>query len=542
MRLRGHHLIFLSALLTTAACKDEPVDSVDDSGGDDSSEPDVTLDSVTLSSTSEALYKNQTASLTLTANFSDGSTADVTGEATWSSSDEAVATVAGGEVVAVAAGTADVTAEIEGMSATATVSVEALGLTGLVSLHHWPVADIRVTLSGDATGEVWSDPVDGSFLFEDLGVGTYTVEAWGPNNRTFVEGAVEITLDGATDPGPVVFAFNGFGYPFEDDAYAGDDSPSTASSIGVDGAMQVRSIWPFGTKDWIAVDLTAGVEYEFFTTGLCETCDSYLYLYDTDGETVLTYDDDHVDYDSRAIYTPEADGTYYVMVRPYSEYSGVVNYFFNVLTNVDADADSMGAYHDCDDSNGDINPWAYEIPGSGVDENCDGHVAPSGAEEDWDEETNDEMAGAIPVPLQWNSVEENEYNGHYREMFSRTLHDADDVDWFSVVVPPHGYVYLQNDYYTSDYSYLTYTVYEPDGVTEYSSANYMYASLYNETATEETWYVKVSSYEGSAEIWYDFFAIDYGIDADEDGYYTMDWSSSRDCDDSDASSTDECYP
>lgn len=541
MRFPPRGILLLSALVFTGACKDD--DPVDSSEPDDSAAPEVTLDSLSLSSQSEALYKGQTASLTATATFSDGSSADVTGEVTWSSSDTAVATVTGGEVLATGAGSADITAEVEGVSAVATVSVDVLSISGDVALHGWPVADIRVTLSdGDQEWETWSDPVDGSFSFGDLGVGSYVVDAWGPNGRDFWENSLPVELDGATDPGPLSFSFRQFGYPSEDDAYSGDDSWDSASSIEVDSALQARSIWPFGTKDWIAVDLVAGVEYEFFTTALCETCDSYMYFYDTDGVTELTRGDDHIDYDSEVTYTPEVDGTYYIMVRPYSETTGVVNYFLGAVTYVDADADGLGPFHDCDDSNEDVGPWTNEVPGNNVDEDCDGFMAPAGTDEDADEDTNDSIDGAIALPLMVNSVEEQQYMGRYRERFSRTLHDADDVDWFSVTVPPYSYVYLSSDYYAADYYYLNYTVYEPDGVTEYYSGDsYMYTDLYNTSASEETWYVRISAQEGYEGLWYDFFASDYGVDMDQDGAYTQDWSSSRDCDDTDAASIYECY-
>lgn len=61
--------------------------------------------------------------LTATVTLSSGATQNVTSQATWASSDEAVATVSGGLVTAVAVGTCEVTATYEGLSGTCSVTV-----------------------------------------------------------------------------------------------------------------------------------------------------------------------------------------------------------------------------------------------------------------------------------------------------------------------------------------------------------------------------------------------------------------------------------
>ena len=61
--------------------------------------------------------------LTATVTLSSGATQDVTDQATWTSSDEEVATVSGGLVTAVAVGECEVTAAYEGLSGTCAVTV-----------------------------------------------------------------------------------------------------------------------------------------------------------------------------------------------------------------------------------------------------------------------------------------------------------------------------------------------------------------------------------------------------------------------------------
>jgi uncharacterized protein YjdB len=63
--------------------------------------------------------------------FSDGSTRDLTAQATWSSSAPGIATVAGGQASARAAGSTTITASALGASATAVLTVTGASLTGL---------------------------------------------------------------------------------------------------------------------------------------------------------------------------------------------------------------------------------------------------------------------------------------------------------------------------------------------------------------------------------------------------------------------------
>lgn len=72
-----------------------------------------------------------TKQITATLGYSDGSTEDVTTSATWTSSDDAVATVAAGLITAVAEGACTVTADAEGVSGECAVTVPAPTVEGM---------------------------------------------------------------------------------------------------------------------------------------------------------------------------------------------------------------------------------------------------------------------------------------------------------------------------------------------------------------------------------------------------------------------------
>jgi uncharacterized protein YjdB len=81
------------------------------------------VSSVTVSPATASVAAGNPASFTATANFSDGSTQPVTGTAAWTSSNEAVATVASGAVTTLTAGTVTITATFNGVPGTATLTV-----------------------------------------------------------------------------------------------------------------------------------------------------------------------------------------------------------------------------------------------------------------------------------------------------------------------------------------------------------------------------------------------------------------------------------
>jgi hypothetical protein len=91
-----------------------------------------TLTGLTVAPDPLALVVNGTRQVSATAQYADSSISTVTGVATWSSTNTAVATVAAGLVTAVAAGTTNVIASYSGFADTSHVTVSATSPTGYV--------------------------------------------------------------------------------------------------------------------------------------------------------------------------------------------------------------------------------------------------------------------------------------------------------------------------------------------------------------------------------------------------------------------------
>ena len=84
----------------------------------------ASLTSVSMSSSSMTLAAGGVGSLIFTGTYSDGTLQDLTLSATWTSDDENVATVSGGDVSGISAGSALVTGSYSGMSDTSAITVQ----------------------------------------------------------------------------------------------------------------------------------------------------------------------------------------------------------------------------------------------------------------------------------------------------------------------------------------------------------------------------------------------------------------------------------
>jgi len=100
----------------------------------------------------------------------------------------------------------------------------------------------------------------------------------------------------------------------------GEDSTDVPDAAGqaslVSGASTSGDIDFGGDEDWYSVDLEVGMEYSFALDGLS---DSYLTLYDSDGQVVATNDDGGDGENALLEFTPKSSGTYYIAASAYTD-------------------------------------------------------------------------------------------------------------------------------------------------------------------------------------------------------------------------------
>jgi len=123
--------------------------------------------------------------------------------------------------------------------------------------------------------------------------------------------------------------------PVSPDSYEPDNDAAHAKPIATNGGLQQRSICPAGDKDYASFQAQAGKQYVLETHHINDQPgDTYMYLYDTDGTTVIQEDDDSgADVlCSKIEWTCPSAGTYYAAVEHYST-SGICNYALNVTAS-----------------------------------------------------------------------------------------------------------------------------------------------------------------------------------------------------------------
>ncbi len=103
------------------------------------------------------------------------------------------------------------------------------------------------------------------------------------------------------------------------DQYEPDNSWQTARIITVGGTLQTHTISTITDEDWFKIDLTAGTNYEIRTSHLADSLNTEIYLYASDGTTVIRYNDDSDDsadtWGSVIFNSPMFSGTYYVKIQ-----------------------------------------------------------------------------------------------------------------------------------------------------------------------------------------------------------------------------------
>lgn len=123
------------------------------------------------------------------------------------------------------------------------------------------------------------------------------------------------------------------------DPYEPNDTTTNAYPIAYGDTLDQGVIDPAGDVDYFKFTGTAGdtVTIDIDADILGSWLDSYIYLYDTDSVTVLTYNDDWHSLDSRILnYVLPSTGTFFIKVREYSHPAlGGPDYFYHIwITDV----------------------------------------------------------------------------------------------------------------------------------------------------------------------------------------------------------------
>jgi hypothetical protein len=136
-------------------------------------------------------------------------------------------------------------------------------------------------------------------------------------------------IEGTSDRG--IFAYSSYFTvtPVAGDAFENDGSMDSARSITI-GAVQGRTLTANDT-DWIKFVAVSGTAYTLQTFG---TTDTYMYLYSTDGTTLIASNDDGGTAPNNALinWTCAASGTYYIRVRGFNSINSVGDYSLSVTS------------------------------------------------------------------------------------------------------------------------------------------------------------------------------------------------------------------
>ncbi|MFO7769239.1 MAG: PPC domain-containing protein [bacterium] len=175
---------------------------------------------------------------------------------------------------------------------------------------------------GDAIHTSEGDTLQVSFDGDQL---VFTIEYTETNEGATVAERMIIILapyDGALPP-------TEWGTAISNDSYEPDDTYTDATAIATGSGNAQDHILLDGDADWFSLPVTSGTTYVIETTGFLDT---YLRLYDTDGSSLITEDDDSgVGLNARIVWTAPADGTYYFSVRGYAD-SQCGRYSVSVVT------------------------------------------------------------------------------------------------------------------------------------------------------------------------------------------------------------------
>jgi hypothetical protein len=111
------------------------------------------------------------------------------------------------------------------------------------------------------------------------------------------------------------------------DAYEGDGAYTDARLLLINDAPQHRSFCPAGDADWLKFFAARGKAYTIKTlnpaTGPAAGVDTYVYLFNSDGQTLIDQNDDGGDGVNSAIqFFPQRDDYYYVQIKNKGDIGG----------------------------------------------------------------------------------------------------------------------------------------------------------------------------------------------------------------------------
>jgi hypothetical protein len=503
-------ILWLALAAPLVGCPPEDTDTEDTA-------PDPVVEAIEATPSTVRLVVGAEQAITVTARLDDDTTQDVSSAATYRVVNGSVAEVdADGVVTAIGAGTTDIEVTYGDFDDVVRLTVTTNGISGQLTLLGMPVSGVIVRLSGDGDDEDLTD-INGAFQFSDLASGDYIVETDFVDAPRDDEPHASVEIDGSSVD-DVDLVLTSAGYPIGRDAFEPDDAPGSAKTLPI-GTLQHRTHFgdggaaDGGDVDFMTITVETGKKYEIFTTGLCASCDTLLYLMELDGLTEIDSNDDFLRRTSRVLYTADANENLLVKTTAYQEDYGVTSYFVGFRVFVDADADDYSAPWDCAPNDDTRHPVVAETAADSVDSDCDG--ADPGADAD---EPNDNRATAVPLASSTATWLDYSLDLAGRAAAIRTLSASDTEDWYSVVVPARSGVDLFA--WHLDNGVIEATFYGSDGTTSRDD-------LKNTTDAAVTYYVKVTGDPGA------YFAQGYslGTDQDRDGFYSRDWDEDRDCDD-----------
>ncbi len=273
-------------------------------GGGDTGDTAATLDSIAVTPTNPSIALGTTQPFTAMGTYSDLSTQNLTTSVTWSSSDDLLATVssaAGSEGLAtsVAVGTATITATSGLVSGNTNLTVMVATAEGTIAVPQTVIVDTPYSGGVDTTvsyyvatvtaGQPYAISVRG--MSDNVNLYVYD------NDSTYSTWVCRPWIGGTTDEVCTVIATGTEMYILVNGIY---------TSAGATYTLDVTAL--LGTPYYI----------ETFPNGSGSSADTYLYLYASDGTTMLAANDDRFgSLYSELLYFLESGQTYYVEVFDY---------------------------------------------------------------------------------------------------------------------------------------------------------------------------------------------------------------------------------